>query len=201
MFQCFVGSLVLILLLATAAASAGTFRGVSGLIEIPSADSLAANSIEAGVHFIDGKPAMSISAGLASRLEVGLNTDPKDTDLNVTMKGVVLVETRENPGMAIGYDSGSLYFVLSKAFSGVRGHIGFGNGRYGGVFGGISVPLNPVTVAPRGQVRPTTLLLLEHNGRTLSAGVRLGLSANLKANLAILDLNKAVIGLTWSTQL
>ena len=48
MFQRIAGSLVLILLLATAAASAGTIRCVSGLIEIPSADSLAANSIEAG---------------------------------------------------------------------------------------------------------------------------------------------------------
>jgi hypothetical protein len=195
------GSLVLILLLATAAASAGTIRGVSGLIEIPSADSLAASSVEAGVHLIDGKPAMSITAGLASRLEVGLNTDPESSDLNVTMKGVVLVETRENPGMAVGYDSGSLYFVLSKAFSGLRGHVGFGDGHYGGLFGGISVPLTSVTVAPRGQIRPTTLLLLEYNGRNLSAGMRLGLSSNLRANLAIVDLDKAAIGLTYFTQL
>jgi hypothetical protein len=196
-----VSSMILILVLVTAAASAGTIRGVSGLIDIPNADALAPSSIETGVHVVDGKAALSITVGLAARLEAGLNTSLKDGSLDFTMKGIVIPETHDNLGMAVGYDTGSLYFVLSKAFNGLRGHIGFGDGRYGGVFAGLSASLSPVTVSAPGQMRPTTLFLLEHNGQSLSAGLRLGISRNLKADLAIVDLEKAMLGLSYSTHL
>lgn len=194
-------SVILILVVATTATSAGTIRGVSGLIDIPSADALAPSTIETGVHVVDGKAALSITVGLAARLEAGLNTSPVDGALDVTMKGVVLPETRNNPGMAVGYDTGSLYLVLSKAFNGMRGHIGFGDGRFGGVFAGLSASLSSVTVSPKGQTSPTAVFLLEHNGRNLSAGLRLGLSPNLKANLAIIDLDKAMLGLTYAVRM
>lgn len=197
-----IASLVICIVISTTMiASAGTIHGVTGLIEIPNADALPPQALDAGLRVVGNHSAMSVTFGLAPRIEVGVNSDLKDNYIGFTIKGVVFPETRENPGMAVGYDTGSLYFVLSKAFNSARGHIGFGDGPYNGVFAGLSIALNPVTVSKPGQIRPTTSLLLEHNGRNLSAGLRFGLTPNLKADIAMLNMEKAMIGLNYSVNM
>lgn len=195
-------SMVLVMVVIAAlgwSAEAATISGTTGLINIPSADALPSQSMEAAAHVFGDEAVISVGFGIVPQVELGVSTAGRHDSLKVTLKGVVTPETREAPGIAVGLDGSSAYLVFSRGLDGARGHIGFGNGRFGGLFGGFSVLLNPVTVQ-RGKTSPATTLMIEHDGRGVNAGVRIGFTPQLKMDLAFLNMEEAMLGLAYTSR-
>lgn len=141
-----------------------SFRGYTGLIKIPTADTLGLGQWNVGVmtEDIDDFDATDIFAnyGIAENLEVGFNAfegelgvDDRSTLLNA--KYTFRPETAGQPGLAVGITDATddidttPYFVLSKSLYGLleywegeivnlRGHIGIGGGQLDGLFMGLS---------------------------------------------------------------
>jgi hypothetical protein len=193
-------AVLVFLFLCAAPALAGNISGQSGLINIPDADTLRPQALEIGFHVMEDRAGISMAFGLIPRVEIGVKATGRDYDLGVTLKGALTQETKELPAIAVGVDGNSAYLVVSRAFSSLRGHIGIGNGRFHGPFAGASFVLNPVSVSRPGAVNPVTTLLVEHDGRHLNIGARVAFTPQFKADLALLDLKTAMLGLSYTAR-
>ncbi len=155
--------LALLVAALSAAQCVPSFRGYTGLVVIPTADTLHEGEYNFGVMtedtgrfeandlFANYGPINCLEAGFNSRQLLGANT--RETVLNA--KYALMTETDSKPGIAFGLSDftdeieATGYAVLSKSFAtglncydneilNVRGHIGFGGGRLNGLFCGIS---------------------------------------------------------------
>lgn len=179
---------------------AATITGSTGLIRIPNADTLKPQSLEACAHVFADQSVLSLSFGLVPQVELAVNTGGRHNTIDVTLKGAVTPETKEAPGIAVGLDNGSAYLVFSRSFSGARGHVGFGNGRFNGLFMGLSLLLNPVSVTQKGKASPATTLMVEHDGSGVNAGARIAFTPEFKVDVAILDMEAAMLGLSYTAR-
>lgn len=198
MFRRFIITTALFGLL-TMPAAAADIAGSSGLINIPNADALRASTLEASAHFIDGTGVLALNLGLLPQVEAGVYTVTESNDLGFTVKAELVPETTQMPGIAVGLENRNAYMVLSRSFSGLRGHIGFGNGRFRGPFFGLSMMLNRVSVSKKGALAPVTTLMVEHDGYGINAGARIAFTPQLKADIAFLDMEEAMLGLSFNT--
>lgn len=186
--------------------------GSTGLINVPSADTVPQNELSVGFHFTDSRGQASLTYGLLPNLELGVaaidRQKPKyGTELYPFVKGQLIRESRTEPGVAVGYEQGgSAYVAISRALDGgTRLHGGLGTGRFGGLFGGIEHTLNSVTVTRPGASRPpVTRLIGEYDGRGINVGVRLSLSPQFELQGGLLDVggsSSVIIGASFSTRL
>jgi hypothetical protein len=185
--------------LAGRASAAPSLFGPTGLLVIPTADTLAPVSWNTHARIVDtGGDAMMIfggNYGITRQLEVGLSgVDFKPLGMKALLnaKYALLMESRVTPGVALGGldiasqmgSSPGVYLVASKSLSSllggpltkynIRGHLGYGanNVFNDDLFGGLDM-----------QVTPKVQAMVEwlHGGTYFGGrfGVGLGLQAEL----------------------
>lgn len=180
---------------------AATVSGATGLIYVPSADTLGEHEAEIGVRYVDGKLFSSFMYGVFDQIEIGVNNvrrNGDDSQLGFVIKGNVFSETAERPAVAVGFETDQSYIVASKRLTPrVRGHVGFGHGDLRGAIAGVSLVLNTTS---GGGVTPTTTLLAEYTPRGLNAGVRMVFSPLVSVDVSLLDLDKLSAGVALRTR-
>lgn len=139
-----------------------SFRGYTGLMIIPTADSLNAGEWDVGLSSEDVSDDLNNiygNYGLDNGLEVGINShepvDSDDQDIWFNGKYRFLCETNGKPAVAAGVidltdaQETTVYIVASKSFNTPLGtyegeiinpriHVGFGAGQFESIFFGLS---------------------------------------------------------------
>lgn len=159
-------ALILLITAASASYALPSFRGYTGLMRIPTADSLNKAQWNAGLFAEDLDDATVndwiANYGVAEGLEVGLNFFKEDpdasTDVWLNGKYRFLNETNQKPAVAAGIIDAAdqteitAYVVASKALITPLGcyegqvinpriHVGLGAGQFDGLFAGLSTYL------------------------------------------------------------
>lgn len=178
-------------------------QGVTGVIDIPTADILPQGRCNAAVYRLHDEAAYSLGMGVDQKLEAAfVRRLPDDGDelTQVQLKYALRREGILTPGMAIGIDDAlaererSVYAVWSKGLPfGIRLHLGIGDGRFDGVFGSLEKQI----IKGRLGRFPETALLVENDGRDMNYGLRVSLSQQVKLQLGYRD-SDAYVGLSGS---
>jgi len=177
------------------AALAGTITGVSGLINVPTTATVNADYLTASVHLFSGQAVASLTVGVAELVEVGVYTTNRSGPMSLTAKGVVVPESGDAPGVAVGLDGGATYMVFSRDFKSAKGYLGIG-GRYGNIFAGLAMQ-----IAGEGLSGDTKMtLMLEHDGRNVNLGARFNFLSLIDLDIALLNMEQFAAGLTLKTQ-
>jgi len=194
-------TLVLVALgLLTGPAHAASVSGATGLIYVPSADTLAAREAEISVRYLDGRLSSSFMYGVFDQIEIGVNNiraNGDTSDLGIVLKGTAVQETAESPAIAVGFETGQGYVVASKRLAPwLRGHVGFGYGDLDGLFAGVSLVVNTTS----GGGNPATTVLAEYTPKGLNAGVRMVFSPLISVDVALIDLKELSAGVALRTR-
>ena len=195
-----------IMLTAVSAEAAPTVTGSTGMTYVPTADVLRDGHFSLGYHHVEDAEAVSIGYGMSNAWEISASSfdhDRRGRDLYLNTKVSLLSEDVMYPGIAIGMEDildeeeRTYYAVASKALPfGLRIHVGIGDGRYEGVFGGIEKTFNPLGVTGRA-IFPATTLSAEYDGEEMIYGLRLAIVPGLKAHAAWRD-GDTYVGLTFT---
>lgn len=185
------------------------YPGFTGLIFIPTADTLKMGNVNFGagfVHLDDADTTVgywSANVGLIDSLEVGgALLDPEDDDTKgiVNAKFSLLKETLTAPAIAVGisdltdeFDS-TPYVVLSKGLT-LQGqrmfqprlHIGVGGGKLDGLFGGLSMA-----------VSPKLMLMVEHDTENVNFGLQFAAANALRLRADLIDGDNYGFGLNYT---
>jgi hypothetical protein len=180
--------------------AAPSFQGYSGLINIPTADSLDAGEYnlagfaQQGDH--NDKAIGTANVGLLAGLEMGVAYEKIEGESGETLlngKFNFMSEGMVRPEIAVGVADisdrldMSPYFVMSKSLTGPlnvlhkeiinpRLHLGVGSGRFDGVFGGVSVGIGKIAS-----------LMVEHDSDQMNAGLRFNVSPAVQVHLGAFD--------------
>lgn len=188
-------------------AAGGTTSGLTGLVEVKTADVLPPESLRLSLYYNSRSTAFqpSVAFGILPGLEVAVNGSTGgrngDGEMGLGAKIGVLAETNELPGFALGFtwggvDSPSFFGTLSKRLGSLwRLHGGLSTVDNNPFFIGLSGLLNPVQT---GGGFPPTTLIIEADG-DLRVGARFNLSAGFDATLAIRDLRSFQVGMSYQT--
>lgn len=188
------------------ASAAPNFLGSTGLLITPNADALGLREWNVHVHGTDDLTTFGVNFGIFENLEAGVtgfDPDGGDTEALINLKYRLVPETATTPAIAVGVvdvadeldADQSIYVVLSKGLgmvetgataSRLRGHIGIGDGIYDTVFGGVDLVLSPRLLA-----------MAEYDSEDFNFGVRLGLTPEVRVDLAILDGDFGA-GISWN---
>jgi hypothetical protein len=187
--------LMVALLVAQAVAAAPSFLGFTGLLRIPTADTLDRDEFNVAWFDVDlgdtDQTAYAANLGLRDGLEVGalrtkLEHSEHETVLNLKYR--IQPENDKHAGFAVGvFDPtdeirSTVYFVASKTVAskarafgddvtGVRAHIGVGGGELNGVFAGLSAVLGN-----------RLLLAAEYDTENVNLGARLNVGYGLRVH-------------------
>lgn len=186
--------------------SAGTtVKGPSGLLTLPTADTLPAGGIGLAYHLEGGKGIGSFAYGVTPSIEAGLLTGPREAKVGLHAKLALSQESTDLPGLAVGLCDDSLYMVASKRLAsvGVRGHVGVGTRDYDGLFLGVSKMFNPVTIESGAKSRgmPATLFAVEYVKEGFNLGADVLLSPQVRIKVASRDLKSLILGVDFRVSL
>lgn len=188
-------------MIAGAPAGATTVSGATGLIFVPTADTLPVGDVEIGVRYIDEKIASSVTYGIFDQIEIGINSvhgNKDSSELGFVLKGTVFTETQDRPALAVGLETDQSYIVASKRLTpSIRAHVGYGIGDMEGLLAGVSLVVNTTT---SGRFSPATSILAEMTPKGLNAGLRLVFSPLISVDLALLDLSDFAAGVAIRTR-
>ncbi len=165
-FCLLVCALAIAVIASSSALAIPSFRGYTGLVVIPTADALGQGAWNAGIFFEDVSSGtvndIIANYGIAPGLEVGFDRfrwdDDSDAKTLINAKYAFLPETVGRPGVAAGVSDitdeleATVYVVGSKSLTSTLGtyngeiitpriHVGFGGGRFDGLFAGLSTYL------------------------------------------------------------
>jgi len=181
--------------------------GVTGLINIPTASVLSSGSMSIGYSAFRGGHYASVILGAFPNVEVGLASDlsSKNPSFLGSAKVKILNEA-DYPAVAVGLTADgnhvNYYLVCSMqvGFPGVRGHIGFGTGRYKSGFAGISSVLNPVSISTSNKrfTLPVTTVLIEYDGSGLNTGLSFKFNQKLESKIIVSDFNQIGFAVNYS---
>lgn len=194
----------LFVLMTTATFAAPTLSGPTGLIKAPSADSLSAGTFDLALHNYAGRNTLAFNVGLAPSLEAGIAAtsggNNNSTSTHGFVKFTIVPEKSNQMGVAIGaraYSKSTSLFVVGSKYLpeiGFRGHIGMNTGGSNNFFLGASKSL------PTRQSYPKMIAMGEIYGGSLNLGLRMLLTKEVNLDLAILDLDQAMIGLGFNSR-
>jgi hypothetical protein len=180
--------------------AAPSFQGYSGLINIPTADSLDAGEYNIAGFIQQGdnkdKAIGVANVGLLAGLEMGVAYEKAEGERGETLingKFNFMSEGMVRPELAVGVADisdrldMSPYFVMSKSLTGPlnvlhkeiinpRLHLGVGSGRFDGVFGGVSVGIGKIAS-----------LMVEQDSEKVNAGLRFNVSPAVQVHLGAFD--------------
>jgi len=177
------------------AVAAPNFFGSTGLILTPTADVLRVREWNAHVHGTDEVVTYGANFGLFENLEVGvtgIDPDSGSSDALINLKYRIVPESASVPAISIGAVDiadelevdPSIYLVISKALGSpsatgghqLRAHLGIADGIYDDFFAGLDYVINP-----------KLLLMAEYDSNDLNFGARIGLTPEVRIDLAVLD--------------
>ncbi|NMC32243.1 MAG: YjbH domain-containing protein [Veillonellaceae bacterium] len=194
----------------TTAFAAPSTSGATGLIRIPTADSLRPGHFSAGYFYWQDHSTAVAAAGLPAGLEVSAAAPwYKGATGNWTVNAKVAL-TQEGlllPAIAIGAEDigeqnqRSYYAAVSKALPfGFRIHVGAGTGRFKGMFGAVEKVLNPTSLRKkRPGGFPVTSLIVEMDGQKMNYGARMSLMHGVRLDAGWLGREQRVyLGLTYT---
>lgn len=192
---------------ATPAEAGGTISGLTGLVEVLTADVLPPQGVRVSGYYDSGSQAFqpSVAFGILPGLEVAINGSTGGAggkgELGLGAKIGLMAESARQPGLALGFtwsDAPSFYGTLSKRVGSLwRLHGGVATDRDIPIFVGVSGLLNPVQAG--GGLPPTTLII-EADADTLRVGTRFNLARGLDATLAIRNLKAFQAGISYQTR-
>jgi len=203
---------VVALLMAQAAAAAPSFLGFTGLLRVPTADTLDLNEFNAAwfnVDLIDGDETIyAANLGLRDGLELGVvrsKVELAEGETMITAKYRIRPETDTHAAVAVGaldptdeVDS-TVYVVASKLLmgrarifkgevQGLRAHVGVGAGQLDGVFLGASATLGD-----------RLLVAAEYDTADVNVGARLSIGYGFRVHAAWFDdLDDVGLGLSYN---
>ena len=181
------------------AQGAPSFRGYTGLVVIPTADTLNSGEYNFGLMTEDtgefDANDLFANYGAANGLEIGLNSNqasPRET--LISAKYLLMRETEERAGVAFGiFDltderQSTAYVIVSKSLvrglnlfdseiTNLRGHIRLGGGTLDGLFGGVS-----------GFVGNRMMFSVEWDSRDTNLGFRFTPFRTVRLHAALFDL-------------
>ena len=190
-------------------AAAPSLTGSTGMIHIPTADSLRFGQFSAGYYYWHENGAAVAAVGLPRGFEVSAALQRKDglSDMAiVNLKFNLNQEALLYPAVSVGIEDidgrgrRSIYGVLSKALPyGFRIHIGAGTGRFDGMFAALEKVLNPVSLRKKQTGFPVTSLIVEMDGTKMNYGARMRLAQGLRFDTGWLGKDERVyFGLTFT---
>lgn len=173
-----------------AALAAPASSGLSGQLEIPTADVIDHNTLSVVIAGERGQVGGGVDFGVYPGVEVGAQVHPhagSTSQLAPFGKLRLLAESSQAPSVAVGLDDAAVFGVASKAISpNMRLSLGYGNGWINGLFAGVSMALNPVTIqGASGLPKPSTTLMFEYVAQRVDAGVRLTFAPGLNIDLGL----------------
>ncbi|NIM05882.1 MAG: hypothetical protein GTO55_00405 [Armatimonadetes bacterium] len=194
-------SLMCALLLSAAAFAGSSFRGYSGLVNIPTADSLDMGEYNLAVFTVErdkgeSHTVLAANIGLLPGLEVGAARErPEGGDADILLNGKLGLQSESftRPKIAVGINdvaderNRTSYLVISKSLVPLSEvfhrevfnltlHAGVGDGRLDGLFWGVSAG-----------VGNTATLMVEHDGEEFNAGIRFAVGSTVQFHTAALD--------------
>ena len=202
-------SLLAFLLTTTAVIAAPSMTGSTGMIRMPTADSMRLGQFSAGYFYWNEHGSGVVAVGLPRGVEVSAavrrNAGDNDTAL-YNVKFNLNQEALLYPAVAIGVEDidgrerRSVYGVLSKALPyGFRIHIGTGTGRFEGMFASLEKVLNPVSIRKKHSGFPVTSLIVEMDGYKMNYAARMRLAQGLRLDAGWLGKEERVYcGLTFT---
>ena len=202
-------SLLAFLLTTTAVIAAPSMTGSTGMIRMPTADSMRLGQFSAGYFYWNEHGSGVVAVGLPRGVEVSAavrrNAGDNDTAL-YNVKFNLNQEALLYPAVAIGVEDidgrerRSVYGVLSKALPyGFRIHIGTGTGRFEGMFASLEKVLNPVSIRKKHSGFPVTSLIVEMDGYKMNYAARMRLAKGLRLDTGWLGKEERVYcGLTFT---
>ena len=204
-----VGVFLLFSILTVPVSATPSMTGSTGMIRIPTADSLQMGQYSAGYYHWQDHGSVVATAGLPSGLEVSAaapwNKGVADNWI-VNAKFNLNPEMLLIPAVAIGVEDvggqgrRSVYGVISKALPyGLRIHIGTGTGRFDGMFGAVEKVLNPTSLRKKASGFPVTSLIVEMDGYKLNYGARMRLARGVRLDAGWLGREERIyLGLTYT---
>ena len=202
-------SLLAFLLTTTAVIAAPSMTGSTGMIRMPTADSMRLGQFSAGYFYWNEHGSGVVAVGLPRGVEVSaaVRRNAGDTDTAIyNVKFNLNQEALLYPAVAIGVEDidgqerRSVYGVLSKALPyGFRIHIGTGTGRFEGMFASLEKVLNPVSIRKKHSGFPVTSLIVEMDGYKMNYAARMRLAQGLRLDAGWLGKEERVYcGLTFT---
>ncbi|NLB74356.1 MAG: YjbH domain-containing protein [Firmicutes bacterium] len=197
--------LALIVSVSQLAFAATSQSGKSGLLLAPSADTLGQGSFAIGYSRLGLTDCVYISAGVIPNLEVGLGSRGFSDGATIypMLKFRLMGEAVDLPAVAVGLEGQALYVAASKRLmaSGPRAHLGFGTGRFNGIFVGVDHILNPVTISSgSGFQAPLTTVMGEYVGGAFNIGARFDFPKGLSFSIGLLDTSRLSAGVSFTTK-
>jgi hypothetical protein len=183
-------------------ANSKPFHG-TGLFRVVTADVLPKGMANIRLLQIGSDAELSCTAGISDNLEISLAFGQHGkTDLysSLELKGRIMPESKDSPGLAVGIFNKSVYVVTSKRLdvgSGIRGHLGVCVGEASGPFIGVEKALNTVSVSRQNanSVKlPPMIGIVELSHIGLNVGVRLLISPEFTLDLALSDMRTLALG-------
>lgn len=194
-------AIFLLLALPAAASAAPSLLGPTGLLLIPSADTLGLTRWNLGAVGIwsnddPNRSLLSANVGLLPGLEVGFTREKSEsaeaeTLLNAKLRlfqpplgrttvsaGIVDITDQldRSPYLVLTHTLGAGVLTRVGPVTLPQLHVGVGGGRFDGLFAGVSTTVN----------RRITLIA-EYDSEDINIGARIPLAANLEATVAVLD--------------
>ena len=197
------------LLTSTTVIAAPSMTGATGMIRVPTADSMRLGQFSAGYFYWNENGSGVVAVGLPRGVEISAalrsNVGNPDTAI-YNVKFNLNQEALLYPAVAIGVedidgrDRRSVYGVLSKALPyGFRIHIGTGTGRFEGMFASLEKVLNPVSLRKKNSGFPVTSLIVEMDGYKMNYAARVRLAQGLRLDAGWLGKEERVYcGLTFT---
>jgi len=208
--------LVAVAAMAGSGAAAPSFFGYTGLVAVPTADSLDKDEYNIGAfttNVEEGADFATYAAnmGIVPNLEVGftrIKPDAASGETWINAKYTFTAETSGNPAIAGGVidftdeSETTAYIVLSKAFghsvstslgeiTTPRFHIGVGGGQFDGLFGGVSATLGD-----------RFTVMVEYDSADVNWGARMALSDELRIHFGGFDgLDDVGLGISFNKYL
>lgn len=179
--------------------------GETGLLLAPSADTLGEGSLSIGYSRLGLSDCVYIGAGIMPGLEAGLGSRGFGGGASVypMLKLRLVGEAVDLPAVAVGIEGQALYVAASKRLmaSGPRAHLGFGTGRFNGIFVGVDHVLNPVTISTgTGFQAPITTVIGEYVGGEFNIGARFDFAKGLSVSIGLLDTTHLSAGVSFTTK-
>jgi hypothetical protein len=191
--------LSLLLTLSVTCFAAPSMFGPTGMIVVPSADSLGGGEFDLALHHFSETNILSFSMGVADGFEVGLSAWNRgdSTTTNGFLKYTIVPERSSQIGLAVGGRASSnhnSFFVVGSKYLqeiGFRGHLGLDTRGDGTFFMGLSKAL------PSQKAFPKPIVMAEFYGGDLNLGLRMLVTREVNLDLSLLDLNTLQIGLSF----
>lgn len=177
--------------------------GMDSLVVIPTADLISSKGQIRGEIGTNSNRVIEASFLVQSQFQVGggvVFNKFGDSELGVNGKILLASEGQKEPAIAAGMINDDIYIVASKNFNyGLRGHLGFGNGGFGGLFLGINKTLNAFSVESdeEGGIPPINIMA-DYNDGGINLGIKVDVQQNLAFELGLLDLKNLRAGLVYS---